>query len=566
MPAATHDIATSPMGIPMPTGMLDHNSIRLGRAVISNNSARTAMIQSLLVGLTSKRAVRPDLWAETYRIMGKPFPGPFTFDWHPWTREMLNDNSEECVGQKAAQMGFTESVGINRAFFTIDQLKQDVLYVLPTKTPDATDFSSGRFDPALERSPYLAQLFTNVNNVSLKRAGANSLYVRGSRARNALKSLPVGLIILDEEDEFDQEAIILVRERISGQIEGSRQIWHISTPSIPGNGVNVVFERSSKAHFFFRCPMCSRHIELVYPDSYTEAGYICTQCKQVIAENDKMSAIRQGEWVHAHPSKIHGYQVNQMYSPPQIISHAKFKDSVELSYTNAAEEQEFHNSKLGEAHIVSGYNVTSEHIEMCTKPYKMREHIGGIITMGVDVGGELHVEIDQWHEHKSDSIDINDNMYPKLIFADTIKDFDDIDNLIYLFRPAMVIIDEMPDTRKALTVAQRYPGRVKLCHYGGQLNITVYEDRVSVNRTAWLDRSLGRIINRVMDIPMDTPDLWKQHVQHLVRRPLKDKNGNIIHQYVKTGDDHYAHARNYAEIGLACLEGGENQRMVDRKI
>jgi len=527
------------------------------------NKAKQAMITAILGGLASRRATKPSVWATTYRVMGKPFPGPFTFDYHPWTEDMLDDDSEECVGQKAAQMGFTESVGINRAFFTIDRLQQDVLYVLPTKTPDATDFSSGRFDPALERSPYLTQLFTNVNNVSLKRAGANSLYVRGSRARNALKSLPVGLIILDEEDEFDQEAIILVRERISGQVEGARQIWHISTPSIPGHGVNVTFERSSKANFFFPCPHCTRHIRLVYPDSFTEAGYICTDCKQVITDEEKMPAIRQGEWVHANPSKIHGYQVNQMYSP--VISHTKFAESVALSQTNAAEEQEFHNSKLGEAHIVSGYNVTPNHIEACMKPYKMRENIGGLMTMGIDVGGQLHVEVDQWHEYKQDSIDINDNMYPKLLFAGTAKTFEDIDNFIYLFRPAMVIIDEQPDTRAALTLAQRYPGRVKLCHYGGQLNITTYEDRVSVNRTAWLDRSLGRIINQVMDLPMDTPEEWKQHTQHLVRRPMKDANGNIFHQYVKTGDDHYAHARNYAEIALACLEIGGNQPITERK-
>lgn len=527
------------------------------------NKAKQAMITAIMGGLASQRATKPSIWAETYRVMGKPFPGPFTFDHHPWTKEMLDDESEECVGQKAAQMGFTESVGINRAFFVIDRRQQDVLYVLPTKTPDATDFSSGRFDPALERSPYLTQLFTNVNNVSLKRAGANSLYVRGSRARNALKSLPVGLIILDEEDEFDQEAIILVRERISGQVEGARQIWHISTPSIPGHGVNVTFERSSKANFFFPCPHCSRHIRFIYPDSFTEAGYICTECKHGITDDEKMPAIRQGEWVHAHPSKIHGYQVNQMYSP--VISHAKYAEAVVLSQTNAAEEQEFHNSKNGEAHIVSGYNVTPAHIEACIRGYKMRDSMGGLITMGVDVGGQLHVEVDQWRPYKEDSIDINDNMYPKAIFMGTVKSFDDIDNLIYLFRPAMVVIDEQPDTRAALTVAQRYPGRVKLCHYGGQLNITKYEDRVSVNRTAWLDRSLGRIINQVMDLPMDTPEEWKQHVQRLVRRPMKDANGNIFHQYVNTGDDHYAHARNYAEIALACLETGGNQPITERK-
>ena len=249
--------------------------------------------------LTAATVTRADLWALQYRYIGEPFPGRFTFKYHPWTKEMLCSDAEENAGQKAAQMGFTDSVGINRAFYVIDQKKQDVLYVLPAKTPDATDFSSGRFDPALERSEYLRSLFTNVNNVGLKRAGTNSLYVRGSRSRSAMKSLPVGLIVLDESDEFDEEAVVLVRERISGQREGARQLWHLSTPSIPNHGVNIPFTLSDQRHFFFKCPSCSKLIELTYPESIVvtaddpndlkinESHYICTECKKPLPSEIK---------------------------------------------------------------------------------------------------------------------------------------------------------------------------------------------------------------------------------------------------------------------------------------
>ena len=531
------------------------------------NLAKKAFIVAVSSGLTARRATRADLWAETYRIMGEPFPGKFTFAFHPWTRDMLNDDSEQCVGQKAAQMGFTDSVAMNRAFFTIDQLHRDVLYVLPAQTPDATDFSAARFDPALERSPYLAQLFTRVKNVGLKRAGANSLYVRGSRSRSALKSLPVGLIVLDEEDEFDQEAIILMRERISGQREGARQIWHISTPSVPGNGINITFERSSKAHFFFKCPHCSRHIELLYPESITmtdgHAAYICHVCKAIILQQEKIHALATtGRWVHANESAIHGYQVNQMYSP--VITAPKFQESADLSKTNSAEEQEFHNSKLGEAHVVSEARVTVEHIEACTIDYKMGTIKGGLITMGIDVGNTLHVEIDQWQLFKSDSIDINDNMIPKVLLCTTVPSFEDIDNLLYLYQPRMAIIDDMPDTRASMTLARRHPGRVKLCHYGSGQDLVQYEERISVNRTSWLDRSLGRIIHGMIRLPSDLPVEWKSHIQCLVRKPEKAKDGTIIHRYLKTGEDHFAHARNYAEIALACTALGENQIITRR--
>ena len=85
--------------------------------------------------------------------MGAPFPGPYSFKHHPWCREIHNSKAAFTVAMKAAQLGITEA-GINRAFFVLDQLKRDVLYVLPT-TLNASDFSKARFATALKLSPYL---------------------------------------------------------------------------------------------------------------------------------------------------------------------------------------------------------------------------------------------------------------------------------------------------------------------------------------------------------------------------------------------------------------------------
>jgi hypothetical protein len=52
--------------------------------------------------------------------------------------------------------------GINRAFYTLDQLHRDVLYVLPT-TINASDFSKARFSTALKLSKFLKDLFVDTN-------------------------------------------------------------------------------------------------------------------------------------------------------------------------------------------------------------------------------------------------------------------------------------------------------------------------------------------------------------------------------------------------------------------
>jgi hypothetical protein len=484
-------------------------------------------------------------------------------------------------------MGFTDSVAMNRTFYTIDQLQRDVLYVLPAKTPDATDFSAARFDPALERSPHLSQIFTSVNNVSLKRAGTNSLYVRGSRSRSALKSLPVGLIILDEEDEFEQEAIVLVRERIAGQREGARQVWHISTPSIPGNGINIAFSASTKSHFFFQCPHCSvsapgfptkpKLIELTFPDSLKVIGtdengeaiasYICNECKAEITQAEKTISLRQGKWIAQSSSHIHGYQINQMYSP--VISASNFQRAVALSTTCPIEEQEFHNNKLGEAHVVAGAAITDGHIDVCIGDYNMRDpkYLGGLITMGVDVGTKLHIAVGQWDIYSQESIDLNDNARPRLIFAGTVDSFDELGNIVYLFGPAMCVIDRQPETREAYRFARQYPRRVKLCHYTtSPQDLVTFDERVNANRTAWLDRTLGRILSGNIILPKDLPDEFRAHFKSLVRQPSRDNQGNVTNKYVNQNNlaDHGAHALNYMEIALGCISGGEVQSTGER--
>lgn len=116
--------------------------------------------------------------------------------------------AERMVGQKAAQMGYTEAA-LNKAFYAIDVKRESVLYILPARVPNAANFSSSRFDPAIEASPYLGSLFTDVKNVGHKRAGIASLFIRGSKSKADLKSDPTAVMIFDEVEEMVQKHIPL---------------------------------------------------------------------------------------------------------------------------------------------------------------------------------------------------------------------------------------------------------------------------------------------------------------------------------------------------------------------
>ena len=75
-------------------------------------------VERLVSGLKRKSIISPSKWAEEYRKMGQPYPGPWRFKFHPWLREMHDSKCPHNVGQKSAQMGYTETV-LNIVFFYI---------------------------------------------------------------------------------------------------------------------------------------------------------------------------------------------------------------------------------------------------------------------------------------------------------------------------------------------------------------------------------------------------------------------------------------------------------------
>ena len=532
-------------------------------------------------GLKRRTITTCSKWAENYRVMGQPFPGLWKFNHHPWAIEMHNCDSEMMVGQKAAQMAYTETA-LNKTFFVMDVKGLSVMYVLPASKPDASDFSTSRFDPALELSPHLTNMFSNVKNVGHKRAGSANLFIRGSRSRSQLKSVPAALMIFDETDEMVQENIPLAFERTSGQAEEDIQIFLLSTPTIDKYGINAYFIDSTQEHYFFQCPHCSRFTELVEEcliitaDSIGDAEIrnshiICKECKHILDHASKIDWLvdrsmgGSAHWVAQKTDQMaRGFQINQLYSmvmPPYKIAISKIN-----AETNPADEQEFHNSKMGTTHTVAGAKLSDVHISECMKDFKKLEICphDALVTMGVDVGKWLHVEIDQWFFERGGipSTDVNLMATARLVWEGKVKDFEELDVLMSQYGVNFCVIDANPERRKAVEFAQRFWGHVRCCFYGNNVSgKTIHlhaeeEHTVTVDRTSWLDLSLGRVKRKALHLPIDLSLEYKDHIKAPVRVYRKDKNGNQVGSYVTGNEaDHFAHARNYAEIALPLAAG-----------
>lgn len=535
--------------------------------------------ERVINGLKRKSIINPATWAERYRVMGMPFPGPWNWTYHPWLYEMHLAESERLIGQKSAQMGFTEWA-LNRTFYAMDILGVSVLYILPSND-DASDFSAARFDKALENSDYLSKFFSDVKNVGHKRAGNSSLYVRGSKSRSKLKSIDTALLVFDEMDEMSQENFSLALERQSGQRIETKQVLALSTPTIEDKGINAEYKRSTQEHYVFCCPRCSRLIEFVYPDSLVITGdslvdpnlrnsyYICSECKGKILQEEKPEILKplglggKARYVQSYSDREwRGFHINQMYS--MTIKASNIAESVIKSKNDPTEETELFNSKLGLPHATKGSKISDEEIGVC-----IRQHRKGNVTkmsvrtMGIDVGSVCHVTVEEWHikGHRPGLL-VNDCAEPVVLLDMTTSgnayDFAELDKLMIEYAIDGAIIDAEPERRVAYQFATRHWGKILLCDFlwsqtGRQVLISPEEEcTIKVNRTSWLDLSFARFKSGTIHLPCDISNEYKHHIKQPQRVYKKDKWGNPFGYYETPPgkSDHFAFARVFSEIAL----------------
>lgn len=525
-------------------------------------------------------------WAERYRIMKKPFPGPWTFKNHPWLLEMHDATDQVLVGKKAAQLGYTEWA-INRAFYTLDVPKEDVLYVLPT-TKDAGNFSSTRFDPALDLSDHIKNLFNDVNNVTLKKAGTNALYVRGSHSRSQLKSIPAPLLIFDEVDEMPEGMLDLAEYRASGQL--AYTILCLSTPTIKGWGIDRQFELSSQDYYYFRCPHCNKYIRFICPDrldrleecslvivgddplgdEIRQSYFQCIECKGRIEHEEKPELLKPesrggtGKFISTFGGReARGFHVNQMYSPAKAGTPHEFAKKILLAQSDETTAQEVYNSKFGECFEAKGSRVQTDQIEKLIRTYTkgpLSTTPGTIRTIGVDVGSVLHVVVKEFYDFRHQpGVTVNFLCKARILdefeSSGNVDDFNEVAMAIRDYQVKGVVVDAEPERRAALEFAQSHFGLIYLCDYvytqkGRQLGVNFDDLRVTVNRTSWLDVALGRYKTGTVELPRNLSTTFKKHIKEPVRRTKYDKYGNPYSVYTNVNADHFAHADTYAEVAL----------------
>lgn len=515
-------------------------------------------------GFERKSATSAAKWACLYRKMGGETPGPWSFNSHPWLREMHNSKAPHNVGKKAAQMGFTETV-LNLTFYRLDMLGQDCLYVLPTAQPAASNFSSSRVDTAVSLSPHLTNLFSKIKNSQHKKAGNADLFIRGCRSRTDLKSDPINFLVFDELDEMDEELVTLGELRCSGQKD--YQIWKISTPTVANKKIDLEYQHSTQERFLFPCPACGKQIELTFPESFHLCGehhrdpncdksfYLCTECKSPLDQNAKPDYLGKGYWERfGESSDTRGFYINQLYSfvrTPGDIARAWLEGQVKPSV-----EQEFYNSRLGMPFVAEGTQVSSANIFDAVGEYTSGPE-DGLITMGVDIGRRSHhYVVIKWNLSEFGT-KINMQASGKVLKIGKAASFTELDALMREYQVMMAVLDSQPEYQKTLEFCLTFQPHAKMCTYNTSRASTVLlkipepgTPNITANRTLWLETALNRIILGSISLPKDVPEEFEINLKNIFKRYGEDYLGNEVSWYESNGPDHFAHALAYAEIAL----------------
>ena len=536
------------------------------------------------------RRLSPRRWATEVAKIKLPKTGALKFDTHPFLPALYDDLHPEIVVIKGAQLGFS-TWSISRTLWAATQFWMSTLYTFPSRT-DVSEFTQARINPIIRSSQFLAERIVDVDSVQVKQfsrtpaaeykrlrrqglseeeARISTIYFGGASTEKDAQSRDVDLLIHDEEDRSNPQVI----EQMSDRLSASKLAWRIrlSTPTIPGKGVDRTWSTSDQRAWMHRCSRCNAWFEMAFPDGRGDtrgcilperwdpewgddawqAGtdkvqYICPKCRQPLREEDRAT----GQWATAFPDRwVHGYHVSQMSAPwisaPQIL----------FAFFKATWESDFWNLKMG-LPWEEGTNAMTRAAILGppgtgrTDPNREQELSSDSGTvMGVDVGAKFDVVVERVEGGS-----------PRVIRIARLDSWEQVSEYMTLYNVRMCVIDAAPEEHATRLFQESFrPGRVWRCVYdSGKAKQVVWQEKsgyvVKAPREPLLTACSKELLEGKLLPRFDGSSDYEAFVQHHVnskRVPIWIEGleaERIVDKYEwhEVGPDHMFHASAYAML------------------
>lgn len=577
-------------------------------------------------------AKRPSIWAQYYtKLRGKPYrfeqlhkdgsldlrqpneiaPNEINIGLRgqrQFLQQPLDDQHAHKAIQKSRQCGASENEVRETLWFGDVMPYTKQAYVFPT-FDQVADFSKTRIEEVMKESPYVRDRMgldpitgkkkpgeDVIDNVRLRKIGDSWIFFRSGHTPKAGEGIDVDKVTFDEIDRMHPKVMIAFNETISSSAYGWRR--DISTPSLPGVGVNESFAKSDQQHWFMKCPHCghwftlihefpkcvkplsvdsrgvpNHNLHLSYPfirESDTHA-YICTKCEAFVSDETRVKGIWRP--LYEYKTAVRGYQISQLIcpwiSPTQLM---KKKEDYKL-------DQLFENYVIGRPYLGDNVMISRGDIMRCVdmslkSPYDLRRE--GVVG-GTDWGNRSWGVAGMKHPDSPEKIVIMDIWDIVEDEAQTKEDGRKDNPHIRKSGEKMVqwnmnraVFDAGYGKDRNWELMQDFPSKVFSCFYPSlstDINRNMADvwneddHKVNVDRTITLKIMAKMFRDGKVVIPawVAQNPLFEVFIKHLTNLVLvrdietdEKTKKEIIKERVGTlpGGDHFGHAMNYLTIAL----------------
>lgn len=469
--------------------------------------------------------------------------------------------------KKSRQAGVSES-SVTETLWMLDNFPVSAVYTFPSPK-QVEDFSNIRIKEALTNSVgnRLASLMGDPQNVTLRKIGQGALYLRSATNPKLGEGVDADLVVFDEIDRMKRGIGIAFKESLSASKYGWQR--ELSTPTLPGRGIDELWQKSNQMSWYVRCEACGTEQVLRYPDNILEVKplaphekivpkgtyeYCCAKCKSTKINR------WDGCWIPAYS----GREDYVCFHINQLMCCWITADEIMQKKRDYRFPQLFWNYVLGETYASDNILLNDHALDVCTdasmKAQVVRMPAYSYVSVGIDWGTFNWCAVfGQRADGRKDllALKVTEDGKEPLSSTKEIEDF------IRPFKPDIIIADWGYGKDRVTYLVKRFPGRVYGCTYANESRMVKprFSDEActaSVDRTGWLKTMANEFREQKVRIPTDEAlpliGTYRQHLKSLAVMREEQEDGTILEKIEEMGDDHMAHATGYALIGFEYRE------------
>lgn len=497
----------------------------------------------------------------------------------PFLIQPLRDRHRHKVYQKARQVGVSELSLTEATHFLWSNPGKKWIITFP-RDVQLKEFSTTRITEMFNETARTRSMLTAPPATYVRRIGSSYLILRSAWESQLGEGVDADGVTFDEKDRMKEGVELAFTESMKSSPYSL--LREVSTPTLPGKGVNKSFMDSDQQCWLMRCIKCGLEQEIEYPDNVMQLvdiplgtkelppnayDFRCrkTKCRGSI---DRMI----GRWVAKYPQNknIRGYFIPQAIAP--------WIDATEMMQERTKRYQGFWqlwtNYVLGLPAMGENQLCSAEDFKRACAGHGLLAHRTAdwdCVSVGIDWG---HLN---WCVVMARNVHNNRPYIIGLYIAEDSnnKELDAakaIERFITPFQPDIIIPDAgYGKDRNAYLLRRFGAGRLYACWYNPSTKAsrtfqpvwsTPEQARLLVDRTMTLKRTCQAIQEAEFGLPnLDLQDMQTFQKHFLNLAPLRvEEEGEIFEEISSKGDDHFVHACGYAFIGIDHLMKGGAMR------